>query len=186
MAMNPGGAALDDKLRAFPTPGTPMARILYDDHFRQTFGAKLKKSNPFVVFFYRLGLLPLFGASRTMMILTTRGCKSGKIRRTPIGYFPVGGVVHIFSAWGRSASWYKNLIADPCDVQIQIGLRPQKVRPEVLEDPAEIWQTLQQFMSESPKAATYLFGWDPLTDRIDAADFSELIQKVVFVRCINL
>ena len=186
MSMEHADTAYVDKIHTFPKPGTSIARILYDDGFKRTFGGKLKSYNPIIVFFYRLGLLPLFGASRSWMILTTRGCKSGKTRRTPIGYFPVGGVVHIFSAWGRSSGWYRNLIANPGDVQIQIGLRNRKVRPEVLQDPAEIWQTLQQFMSESPKAATYLFGWDPLTDRMDAADFSEVIQKVVFVRCINL
>lgn len=182
MSIEIEGIAHESHVRTFPTPDSRLARILNDHEFRKTFGGALKKSNPFVVVFYRLGLLPLFGASRNLMILTTRGCGSGKFRQTPIGFFRVGGAVHIFSAWGRSSGWYKNLIANPEDVQLQIGLRRRKVRAHALEDPDEIWSTVQQLMQASPKIARYLFGWDPAADRIDPYDFSEVIHKVLIVR----
>jgi deazaflavin-dependent oxidoreductase (nitroreductase family) len=163
-------------------PGTSLYRLLNDHQFRRDFHARLKTWNPWVVVFYRIGLLPLLGVSRTVMILTTRGRKSGRLRRTPIGYFLIGGKVHVISAWGRSASWYQNLCADPSQVEIQIGLRRRKVRPEILESPEEILQTLEQFTAESPKAAEYLFGWDAQTDQMETSDFSAFGDKVQIVR----
>ncbi len=116
------------------------------------------------------------------MLLTTRGRRSGKLRTTPIGYFRIGGVVHLFSAWGRDASWHKNMLAHPGEVWIQIGLRRFCVRPQALEEPADIRRTLEQFVSESPAQAHYLFGWEPGRDQVESADFSDLVHRVLIVR----
>ncbi len=181
--MNPNAdAPAPQPTRSFPLPGTSLYRLLNDHQFRRDFHARLKTWNPWVVVFYRMGILPLLGMSRTVMILTTRGRKSGRLRRTPIGYFLIGGEVHVISAWGRSASWYQNLRAHPDQVEIQIGLRRRKVRPEVLESPDEIRGTLERFTVESPKAAEYLFGWDPQTDRIETSDFSIFGDRVLILR----
>jgi len=171
--------------RQFPTPDTNLGRLLSDPEFKRTFHAQLKIWNPFVVAFYRAGLLPLFGASRTVMLLTTKGCKSGKARRSPVGYFRIGGGIYLFSGWGKRSSWYKNLCANPDAVTVQIGLRRLSVRPQVLEDPAEIQRTLEQFIRESPAAARYLFGWQPGVDSLACADFSPIINNVLIVRFIE-
>jgi deazaflavin-dependent oxidoreductase (nitroreductase family) len=172
-------------VRAFPTEGTNLARILSDPQHRQSFHAQLKKYNPMVVAFYRIGLLPLFGVSRTVMLLTTKGKKSGKLRSTPIGYFKIGGIIHLFSAWGKSTAWYKNMLANPNEVWIQIGMRKCPVIAQTLEEPAEIQRTLTQFITESPSQARYLFGWDPDRDQMDAADFSLVINRVLLVRFVE-
>jgi deazaflavin-dependent oxidoreductase (nitroreductase family) len=169
--------------RVFPIAGTNLARLLYEPEFKRTFHARLKTYNPWAVAFYRVGLLPLFGAARMVMLLITRGRKSGKLRYTPIGYFRIGGVIHIFSAWGRPSQWYKNLLANPDDVAIQIGMRRMAVRARALEDPAEMQRTLAQFVTESPKEAGYLFGWDAGHDHIEDADFSPILDNVVIIRC---
>jgi hypothetical protein len=78
---------------------------------------------------------------------------------------------------------YKNLLANPDDVAIQIGLRRWQVRPQTLEDPAEIQRTLAQFIAESPKEAGNLFGWEAGRDRIEDADFSPIIDDVLIMRC---
>jgi hypothetical protein len=67
-------------------------------------------------------------------------------------------------------------------VTLQIGWKKLPVRASVLKDPAEIQRTLEQFVTESPKQAYYLFGWDPMRDIIDNADFSPIIQYVLIVR----
>lgn len=172
--------------KTFPVQGTNLSKILNDQPYRQSFHGQLKRYNPLIVALYRVGLLPLFGVSRTVMLLTTRGKKSGKLRSTPIGYFRIGGVIHLFSAWGKSTAWYKNLQANPNDVWIQIGLsRRSPMRAEVLEEPAEIQRTLGQFVAESPDAARYLFGWEPGRDQLETADFSTIIQRVLIVRFIE-
>jgi len=168
--------------RVYPVPGTNLDRVLSEPEFRRNFHAKLKKYNPIIAALYRIGLLPLFGAARSIMLLTTKGRKSGKSRQTPIGYFRIGGVLYLFSAWGKGSNWYKNLTAAPNNVTVQIGRNKMPVRASILTDPAEIQRTLEKFVTESPKQAGYLFGWDPAKDIIDNADFSPIIQKVLVVR----
>jgi deazaflavin-dependent oxidoreductase (nitroreductase family) len=170
--------------RVFPIAGTNLARLLYEPEFKHTFHARLKTYNPWMVAFYRIGLLPLFGAARTVMLLITRGRKSGAVRYTPIGYFCIWGIIYIFSPWGKSSQWYKNLAANPGDAVVQIGWRRQPVRAQAVEDPAEIRRTLAQFVAESPEEAGYLFGWDAGRDRIEDADFSPIIENVLIVRCV--
>ena len=171
--------------RAFPIAGTNLARILSDPQYRKSFHAQLKRYNPLMVGLYKIGLLPLFGLSRTVMLLTTRGRKSGKLRSTPIGYFRIGGVIHLFSAWGKGTSWYKNMTANPNAIWIQIGLHKRPVHAQVLEEPGEIERTVAQFVAESPAQAHDLFGWEPDRDRIEAADFSAVINRVLIVRFID-
>jgi deazaflavin-dependent oxidoreductase (nitroreductase family) len=172
-------------ITAFPTSETNLYKILHNPQHRQKFHAQLKRFNPLVVGFYRIGLLPLFGASRTVMVLTTRGCKSGKIRSTPIGYFRIGGVVHLFSAWGKRTGWYANLLAHPNEVWIQIGLKKRRVSAKILEVPSEIRQTLAQFLDESPTDAKLLFGWEPSHDKMETSDFSEVYARVLMVRFVE-
>jgi deazaflavin-dependent oxidoreductase (nitroreductase family) len=168
--------------RKFPIEGTNLARILSDPQYRQSFHAQLKRYNPLIVGLYKMGLLPLFGVSRTVMLITTRGRKSGKLRSTPIGYFRIGGVIHLFSAWGKNTSWYKNMTTYPNDISIQVGLKKWPVHAHVLEDQAEIERTLAQFITESPAQARYLFGWEPGRDRMDHADFTAVIKRVLIIR----
>ena len=168
--------------RKYPIENTNLGRLLSDSKFRSSFHARLKKYNPVVVGLYRSGLLPLLGVGRSVMLLTTRGRKSGKKRITPIGYFYIDGVIHIFSAWGKQAQWYKNLIANPNQVTIQIGFGQKAVRPQILEDRAEILRTVELFIAESPEQAKYLFGWNPDHDRIEDADFSPIVNDVLIVR----
>jgi deazaflavin-dependent oxidoreductase (nitroreductase family) len=171
--------------RKFPVPGTNLARILSDAEFRQAFHAQLKRYNPWTVILYRMGILPLCGVSRTVMLLTTRGRKSGKLRSTPIGYFRIGGAIHLFSAWGKSTSWYKNIMASPEEIWIQIGMHRMAVKAQVLEIPGEIRECLEQFVGESPGEANYLFGWEAGRDRMELADFSEVVERVLIVRFIK-
>jgi hypothetical protein len=74
------------------------------------------------------------------------------------------------------------MMANPGDISIQIGLRKQRVHAQVLENPVEIQHTLEQFITESPSQAGYIFGWDPAQDRLESADFSILINQVLVVR----
>jgi deazaflavin-dependent oxidoreductase (nitroreductase family) len=178
-------AWVETTTRVFPAQGTNLAKILTDPQHRRAFHAQLKRYNPFIAAFYKSGLLPLFGISRTVMLLTTRGRKSGKLRSTPIGYFRIGGIIHLFSAWGMDASWYKNLAASPDEVWIQIGMRKWPVLAEIIDNPDEIMRTLAQFINESPATAHYLFGWEPNQDQLDRCDFSQIINGVLIVRFIQ-
>ncbi len=169
-------------VRAFPLPDSYMHQLIYDPQFRQTFNAKLKKSNRLIAPLYKLGILPLFGMSKTIMLLSTMGRKSKKMRDTPIGYFLIDDDIYLFSAWGKNANWYKNMIADPQHVTLQIGFRRFHVTPEFVEDPSQRQRIYEQLVLQNPQGAKTLLNWDEKTDRLENADFTVLIEKVVVVR----
>jgi deazaflavin-dependent oxidoreductase (nitroreductase family) len=62
--------------------------------------------------------LPLFGIA----ILETRGRRSGRTRRTPVGPTVDGDVVWIVAEHGRRAGYVRNIQADP-RVRIRLGRR---------------------------------------------------------------
>lgn len=66
---------------------------------------------------YAVGLGALYG--RLVLLLTTRGRRTGKPRVTPLQYEQVGGAFVVASARGAAADWYRNVTANPrVDVRV--------------------------------------------------------------------
>jgi deazaflavin-dependent oxidoreductase (nitroreductase family) len=80
------------------------------------------------------------------LLLTTRGRKSGKLRRTALIYGRDGdGYIVVASKGGAKHHplWYRNLDADP-EVQVQVGAEKFKARARTAspkEKPA-LWETM--------------------------------------------
>jgi deazaflavin-dependent oxidoreductase (nitroreductase family) len=178
----PAAAARPPEIRSFPRPDTALARVIGDPVYRESFHRRLQSSNKFVVFFYRLGLLPLLGVGKSTMLLFTTGRTSHKRRIFPVGYFRLGGEIYMISGWGKASNWYKNLQADPRSLHLQVGFRSFPAQSHVIETPAEVLGLLRRLVLESPDIATRLLGWDPNIDNVASADFSPLKGKVIFVR----
>jgi deazaflavin-dependent oxidoreductase (nitroreductase family) len=68
-----------------------------------------------------------------VLLLTTRGRRSGKARTTPVSFMPVADRYIVFSGWGVSSSWYHNVRADP-EVLIQVGRRQMRGTAHIVED----------------------------------------------------
>lgn len=168
--------------RTFPAPGSTLYALLNDLQFKSSFHARLQKSNRIIAALYRAGLLPLLGLSRQIMLVTTLGRKTHKLRRFPLGYFRIDGVVTLFSGWGKAANWYKNIQANPDEVYVQIGRRCWRARAEAVSDPQEVCRALEWLVAHNPQGATTLMGWDPARDRLDTADFSPMAAQVLMVR----
>jgi len=168
--------------RSFPLQGTMLFELVNNPEFKQNFHARLQASNRFFVFFYKIYLLPLMGMGKQIMVLSTKGRTSHKMRDFPIGYYCIDGTVHVFSGWGKAANWYKNIIANPNEVYLQVGFRRFHATPEVVEDPTELHKTIERFIICCPKGAQQLIGWDPQHDSLETADFSMMIKKVLVVR----
>lgn len=79
---------------------------------------------------------------RQVLLLTTRGRKSGKERTVPLQFFPDGDDMIILAANSGLPSppgWYFNLTADPL-VQVEVGGRTLRVRAEEMSaDEADAW-----------------------------------------------
>jgi len=174
-------AIRDPAMRAFPLPGTNLYRLISDPAFKQSFHARLKQGNRVLAPLYKLRVLPLLGVGKRLMLLTTRGRTSHKLRDTPIGYFRIGDSIYVFSSWGKAANWYQNLMAHPDDVYVQIGFRRfHALGVEV--DPQDVQRVIERLVLQDPRGARSLMGWDATRDQLAAADFSLMIEKVLVVR----
>ncbi len=78
-----------------------------------------------------------------VVIITTRGHRSGKIRKTPLMRVEHGGEYALVASIGgapTNPSWYGNLIADPTALMIQDGAEPHVfVAREVEGDERALW-----------------------------------------------
>jgi len=78
-----------------------------------------------------------------VIIITTRGRKSGKIRKFPLMRVEHDGEYALVASLGGAPSnptWYGNLIADPTALMIQDGAQPHDfVAREVQGDERALW-----------------------------------------------
>ena len=115
------------------------------------------------IFLWRLGLK--FTLPPQIMLLTTRGRKSGLPRRTMLEFTYMNGRVYVTSAWGRRSQWYQNILADP-RVTVQTGRygliygTAQRVTTD-----EELSRLYWQFR-QSPVWDEYLAAYE-LGDRVD-------------------
>jgi deazaflavin-dependent oxidoreductase (nitroreductase family) len=78
-----------------------------------------------------------------IVVVTTKGNKSGKVRKTPLMRVEHDGEYALVASRGGAPThpvWYYNLLADPANVQIQDGATPGDftVR-EVSGDERQLW-----------------------------------------------
>jgi deazaflavin-dependent oxidoreductase (nitroreductase family) len=74
-----------------------------------------------------------------VMLLRTRGRRSGLLREAPLGYIVMNGAVYCVAGYGEPTPWFRNLVADP-DVEVILPTRRFKGRAEPVTDPDE-WLT---------------------------------------------
>jgi len=168
--------------RAFPKPDTMLFELVNNPEYKKKFHARLQTANRYFAFFYKIRLLPILGMGKQIMLLTTKGRSSQKMRDFPIGYYLIDGTIHVFSGWGKGANWYKNIIANPKDVYLQVGFRRFHAVPEVVEGIEELQHTDEWFVICCPKVAQRLIGWNPHRDSLETSDFSMMIEKVLVVK----
>jgi len=116
-----------------PLPyGPMMARLL--EPLRRVF---LAVNRGFAAPLVRAGLGPLlvspFGGS--LLVLRTRGRKSGLLREAPLGYTLVDGAIVVVAGYGRAAHWFRNLQVDP-DVEVALPGAVVAGRAEEISEPA--------------------------------------------------
>lgn len=82
--------------------------------------------------FYRLGIVG--PAGKTVLLLVTRGRRTGKPRYTGLNYAEDGGTVYVMSGFGMHTDWYRNLVADP-RVEVRVGRRRWPAIASTVTDP---------------------------------------------------
>ena len=166
-----------------PRPGSVMYNFHYqDESSKKSTLKKWKKLNKYLVIpLYRVKLLPLLGFGKIILILKTKGWKTGKIRRTPLEYRRYEGEVIIFAARGENATWIKNMRAHPDNVVVTIGFHKFNPDIEYISDMVQKQKIMKWYIAKYSKAAKQLFGWDPQKDNPETANFSKLASLITIV-----
>jgi deazaflavin-dependent oxidoreductase (nitroreductase family) len=141
------------------TAATNQPRRRVVDKRRLTTALAKYAFNPIVRAAVRVGLAPGWA------ILETRGRKSGKLRRTPVGNGLVGDTFWIVAEHGRRAGYVRNIAADP-NVRVLVGRRWHSGRAELVpdDDPRARQRQLGRTLNAAMVRA---MGTDLLTVRID-------------------
>jgi len=89
-------------------------------------------------------------AGRNVLILTTRGARSGEVRENPLAYTRTGDDYVVIASKGGSPEhpgWFHNLVANP-DIEIEVGADTIPVRARVAEgdEREKIWTKQKQLM----------------------------------------
>jgi deazaflavin-dependent oxidoreductase (nitroreductase family) len=107
---------------------------------------------------YRLsgGKLATTMMGSPVIILTTRGRKSGAVRHAPVARLIEGDAMYVIASLGgapKNPGWYHNLKSNP-DVEVQNGPDRYKARATVLEEPerTHVWERVVAVM---PNFAEY-------------------------------
>jgi deazaflavin-dependent oxidoreductase (nitroreductase family) len=70
-----------------------------------------------------------------LLLLRTRGRRTGLVREAPLSYLVADGAVWVLAGFGRATNWYRNLLVEP-EVDVQLPGRRVRCRAEEVEDPA--------------------------------------------------
>jgi deazaflavin-dependent oxidoreductase (nitroreductase family) len=105
---------------------------------------------------FRLGLGPIIGNpfSGYIMVIKTKGRKSGITRYSPVNYAILNGNVYCLAGWGHLSDWYRNLVANP-EVELILPSGGLVGRAETVSDPAERRTALRQVLRAAGFAAAF-------------------------------
>jgi deazaflavin-dependent oxidoreductase (nitroreductase family) len=87
--------------------------------------------------------------SRCVLLLTTRGRRTGKQRTTAVSFMPLeDGHLVVFSGWGVGSDWYANVRADP-RVQVKVGRHSVSATATLVEGPERRHQLMLRMQGRS-------------------------------------
>jgi deazaflavin-dependent oxidoreductase (nitroreductase family) len=107
--------------------------------------------------------------------LTTKGRKTGKIRRTPLNYSSIPGGVLCLAGFGASSDWYQNLLCHPeVEVWLPGERRWGRARPR---DKASVSE-LRQILRDSGRLPCALAGLNPEAPDLELARATQEFRMV--------
>ena len=89
------------------------------------------------------------GPTGTVLVLTTTGRRSGLPRDTPLQFEEVDGVLHVASALGAEADWFRIVVADQ-RVTVTLRGREFAARAEPITEPARIAEFVEYRLKTRP------------------------------------
>jgi deazaflavin-dependent oxidoreductase (nitroreductase family) len=71
-----------------------------------------------------------------LIVLRTRGRRTGLIRAAPLGYVVLDGAIYCSAGFGETTAWYRNVLADPW-VEVVLPGRTLRGRAAAVSEPDE-------------------------------------------------
>ncbi|NDJ61868.1 MAG: nitroreductase family deazaflavin-dependent oxidoreductase [Chloroflexi bacterium] len=129
---------------------------------------------------HRLGFGGLLSLAH-LMILTTRGRKTGLARHTAIEFRRHGSKIYVISAWGDRPQWYRNLLVNPA-VLIQQGDQCYGACAQPVTNNSEALRVLHQFRRTNPRYYDSLLGRLINRQQVDPRTLPDVSHQFTIVR----
>ena len=157
--------------------------LLAPEKKRKKFLKRFRIINKYVVVpLYKAGIIPLFGLGRLIILIYTKGRKTGLERVTPIEHQIINGDFYIFVGRGEKAHWLRNMLANPEDVKIKKGFKKYPVKFELIKDMNTVIEVYKWFVSNVPILPRFVFGWRKRKDKLNNTDFSYIAENLSLVK----
>ncbi len=144
-----------------------------------------KIMNGIVIFLYRIYLLPLFGIGKKIVLIHTRGRKTGKRRTTPVLALKFyTDKLTFYIARGKKAHWLKNILAaEDQAFKIQKGFKRMRVKGTLVTDSDEKFKHLK-FYFEELEEARFIFGYEKEKhgDVFETKEFRAILNIIEFLQ----
>jgi deazaflavin-dependent oxidoreductase (nitroreductase family) len=116
--------------------------------------------------------------SKTILLITYTGRKSGKSYTTPVSYSQSGDQVFIFT----HADWWKNLLSKPQVTLHLQGREVQGVAEPVAEDKEAVATGLVEHLRKVPTDASFYGLKLDEHENLKAGEVEKAVQTVVMIR----
>ncbi|MEM6284986.1 MAG: nitroreductase family deazaflavin-dependent oxidoreductase [Chloroflexota bacterium] len=129
---------------------------------------------------FRLGMGELLNNFH-LVILTTRGRKSGLPRHVPVEYRMHGTKVYMISGWGTRPDWVQNILVHPF-ATVQAGSRTYGAKAYLVEDTAEILRALFLFRKRAPAVYDAIIARLTDAETVEVKSLPDLAHQLTVVR----
>lgn len=127
---------------------------------------------------YALGLGPAIG--RLVLLLTTKGRRTGSPRVTPLQYEEIDGLFYVASATGSRADWFRNVRAEP-RVEVRVKGRRFTGTAEIIIERGAIADFLELRLRRHPKMVGAMMRADGLPSRPTRTQLESYAAKLALV-----
>ena len=118
---------------------------------------------------------PIIG---NIMVIRTRGRKTGKTRYTPVYHALIGENIYCYQGKHLKGQWYLNVMADP-KVEVLLPSGTLTGIAEEVSDPDEAAYAIRQILMGSGVWA-FLYGFNPFT--IEDEVLKKKVQQIPVIR----
>jgi deazaflavin-dependent oxidoreductase (nitroreductase family) len=115
-----------------------------------------------------------------LLVLTTKGRKTGEARHTVLEYRRHGSKLYIVSVWGKRPHWLANLLEDP-NVTVQLGQKEIAAKASLVSDSSESLRALYMFQRTGPVYEAILANMSS-ADSMDLRSLKKVAGEFTVVR----